>query len=662
MTIKTTRRYQLSEYGDDFTDDRDDDGGEDGGRDDDPDPDDFGDLPFNERDGCEPTEDPELDDIPDSMEDLEGIEREYGDDELPIDDEPLSDNPEDLDLREVPEDFEDLDDIDPSDLPLTEDEIPEEDRFDDLDRDFTDDELLDALDDLMENYDDLERETNTAQEAQAQEAWERENEGLNNEGEEGEVDRDIPPEWEDPQNDPQQDLNEERTVNRSTRKSKTEYLKECKDHAKSKGGECLSKDYINTSSKLSWKCDKGHAWKANRLSVIKHGTWCPECFGKKKLTIEEMQDLGVERGGKCLSKEIKNRDDKLEWECERGHRWKASGHSVKNSKSWCPYCSGKLSERITRKYFEHIFSKKFPKKWPNWLRNDRGNKMELDGYNEELKIAFERNGKQHYKFIPHFQKKVENFKRQKKDDLRKKKLCKERDITLIEVPYTIDYEDMQDYIAKACKKRGIKVPENVPEIDYKDLNAFSPEKLKDFRDFVESKGGKLLTKNFLGDKKKHKLQCDKGHQWWSTPNNTKSGKWCPKCYEESIGDNRRKYNIDYMQNYAKSRGGKCHSTDYKNLKDIMDWECKYGHRWSSKAHYAIYNKSWCPKCAKGCIEEMQDIAQSRGGFCRSKEHKGATTKLEFECAEGHVWWTEPNNVKNRGTWCPICARKNRKKK
>ena len=42
-----------------------------------------------------------------------------------------------------------------------------------------------------------------------------------------------------------------------------------------------------------------------------------------KSTIEEMQKLAEERGGKCLSKKYRNRYSKLTWQCKEGHQWDA---------------------------------------------------------------------------------------------------------------------------------------------------------------------------------------------------------------------------------------------------------------------------------------------------------------------------------------------------
>ncbi|PEM61052.1 hypothetical protein CN613_28010, partial [Bacillus pseudomycoides] len=61
---------------------------------------------------------------------------------------------------------------------------------------------------------------------------------------------------------------------------------------------------------------------------------------------------------------------------------------------------------------------------------------ELDGFNEEQKIAFEYHGVQHYEYIEFFHKEERQFKEQKQKDRMKRKMCKEKGIKLITVPYT----------------------------------------------------------------------------------------------------------------------------------------------------------------------------------------------------------------------------------
>jgi hypothetical protein len=98
------------------------------------------------------------------------------------------------------------------------------------------------------------------------------------------------------------------------------------------------------------------------------------------------------------------------------------------------------------------------------------------------------------------------------------------------------------------------------------------------------------------------------------------------------------------------------STVYKNKHNELEWECGLGHRWSVSPD-GVQQGTWCPRCAGKLqtIQDYRDIAAERGGTCLSSEFKGIFTKLEFQCAQGHVFSIRPNNAKNMQQWCARCA-------
>ena len=102
-----------------------------------------------------------------------------------------------------------------------------------------------------------------------------------------------------------------------------------------------------------------------------------------------------------------------------------------------------IGERICQNIIEEIYpNNKFKKIRPNWLKNTDTNKnMELDIYCDELKIAIEYNGKQHYEFIEYFHKNENNFDKQCERDKLKNELCVQNCIKLITIPYTCNSYD-----------------------------------------------------------------------------------------------------------------------------------------------------------------------------------------------------------------------------
>ncbi len=106
-------------------------------------------------------------------------------------------------------------------------------------------------------------------------------------------------------------------------------------------------------------------------------------------------------------------------------------------------------EKICQKILKEIYPKyKFSKIRPQWLKNpDTGYPLELDFYNQELRIGIEYNGIQHYEYVPFFHRTKDGFERQKKRDTDKQYMCKNNKILLISVPYIYKNEkQIKEYI------------------------------------------------------------------------------------------------------------------------------------------------------------------------------------------------------------------------
>jgi hypothetical protein len=249
-------------------------------------------------------------------------------------------------------------------------------------------------------------------------------------------------------------------------------IEEMRAIATIRGGKCLSTKYDGCKNYLEWQCGKcQYIWPATP-DAIKNGnygkgSWCPEC-GKGsdyKYTIKDMQKIAEERGGKCLSINYIGFNTKLWWQCNLGHEWPAIPHTIKDG-TWCPYCICYFNQEICRGYLEQLFLYKFLLVNPNWLKNiNTERNLTLDGYCSELNIAFEYNGKQHYKPVSFDSKMSEeqiynNFQKQKERDKLKQKLCKQNNTKLIIIPYW-ENKNIPEFILAECKRLNIDLPKEI---------------------------------------------------------------------------------------------------------------------------------------------------------------------------------------------------------
>lgn len=204
--------------------------------------------------------------------------------------------------------------------------------------------------------------------------------------------------------------------------------------AQARGGRCLSNEYI-PGKPLRWCCAKEHEWES-KIGNIKAGCWCPICIGRYD-HLEKMRQVAQERGGRCLADQYINIKHPVEWQCAKSHTWAATADSVLNNGRWCPHCSYR-SEQAVREIFEQQTGQKFPK-MRKILAEQR---LELDGYCEGMRIAFEYQGIQHYEYVPHFHRNgPQDFESQKARDVRKYEQCLDAMVALIIVPYNqFDHE------------------------------------------------------------------------------------------------------------------------------------------------------------------------------------------------------------------------------
>lgn len=452
--------------------------------------------------------------------------------------------------------------------------------------------------------------------------------------------------------------------------SKEEYLIQLNEIAKKHGGKCLSTRYVNAHTSLKWICKDGHKW-SSTPSKVRIGRWCPNCAilvnaDKQRASISEARQIAKDREGECLSKKYINMHSKLKWLCKLGHEWQAPLTSIKGSKNtkptWCPDCTSFLGEKVCRFYMEQIFKHKFPKARPNWLKSINGKTLlELDGYSENLKIAFEHHGQYHYFVDGLYSKTKKSLERRQNVDQHKAEQCYSKGVKLIIIPEVFTLTPLSDVIGVIqveCNRLNIKFPvlskELKPDIDML-LN--NDQYFDELREVAKRKGGELLSNNYLGASSNLKWKCSKGHIWNAKPNNIKTGTWCPKCLGQ--GYTKEEY-LKQLKAIAKERKGECLSMEYTNTLTKLNWRCRAGHEWKATPNN-IRRGKWCPKCQgqgytkEEYLQQVKNIAKERNGACLSLKYINTKTKLKWKCEKNHIWSATPEKIKS-GTWCPICAR------
>jgi hypothetical protein len=243
-------------------------------------------------------------------------------------------------------------------------------------------------------------------------------------------------------------------------------LREMRELAESRGGQCRSETYSNNRTKLKWLCSEGHQWKATPLQVRK-GHWCPYCARVARLTLQELQEWAIRRGGRCLSAEYKNASHPLRWRCAAGHEWPARASSIRAG-NWCPSCAH--NQRLKLDEMRTI------------ARERGGNCLSARYKNGRTPLLWVCKYGHHWKAAP---AKVKSGTR------RKGTWCGE----------------CYNWRRRFHARRTIEA----------------------MRELAGARGGACLSAAYCGSKARLIWRCASGHRWQAQPSSIVQGTWCPTC-------------------------------------------------------------------------------------------------------------------------------------
>lgn len=339
--------------------------------------------------------------------------------------------------------------------------------------------------------------------------------------------------------------------------------------------------YVNRITKTEWQCKIcSHTWKSTFSCIQGSRRGCPRCAGRCQ-SVQTMIDLAKAKGFAFLSNNYHGMNFKYEWKCRDGHLWMASAHHIKSG-TGCPYCNSYITEEACRFIFQELTGQSFRKN-----RSTLGKRLELDGYCDELKIAFEYQGKQHYSFIKYLHKQPETHKAQKRRDDQKRSLCKERKIDLLEIPYHVN--DLEPFIRGQLESVGVECSETIDWEKFKGRISML-EELKIAADKLDIES---LSDVYINARSKINFRCNKcGREWESTSNDIKNGYGCLKC------SGKMKLTIDEVRTRGQTVGIKLLSKEYVNARTKLRWECDKCNHVFMKTPPSIQQSKGCPACGR----------------------------------------------------------------
>jgi hypothetical protein len=357
--------------------------------------------------------------------------------------------------------------------------------------------------------------------------------------------------------------------------------------ARSRGGRCISSLYGNSTVRLEWECAAGHRWISAPASIRK-GSWCPECAGLRRLTLEQMQQMAESRGGRCLSSSYQNNATKLRWRCSAGHAWNATPLQIKKG-HWCPFCARiarltlhELQQMAVRRGGECLSLKYLgsskPLKWKcagghQWLARSSsvrtGSWCPACAHNQRLKL----------------------------DEMQQ--VARERGGRCLSLHYT----NGSTPLLWVCRQghRWKASPSNVKGGRRKKgtwcMECYNwrrrfraKHSIEEMRLLAISRGGKCMAAEYRGSKSRLIWQCAAGHRWQALPASVAQGTWCPACARN------QRLTLSTFHDIAATRGGVCLSQTYSNERTALWWRCAERHDWHATPN-KVKRGSWCPVCA-----------------------------------------------------------------
>jgi len=308
-------------------------------------------------------------------------------------------------------------------------------------------------------------------------------------------------------------------------------IEEVREKLDNLGLKLLSDEYLNNHTDLEVKyISCGHKDMAT-WNELQGGRKCQVCAELKKAKPVDYEDFAKLHGGVVLA--IPERDDlQAQWRCKYGHVFTRAFKHMRVLKTFCTTCTQHWGEGICRTVLECVYELPFPKVRPKGMRSPKNRPLELDCFNETLKIALEHNGIHHYKSQKNWGGDKALFL-QKKHDMIREEYCEDNGIALLIVPEIgtlTQFEEVTSVIASELKKHGRDIPPKLLNLDITELEIKTSRDyyIQEIRNSAKRWGFAILGE-IKGADIPIEVRCSQGHITKKTPRQITNGNGCSKC-------------------------------------------------------------------------------------------------------------------------------------
>lgn len=278
------------------------------------------------------------------------------------------------------------------------------------------------------------------------------------------------------------------------------------------GGEVIGEIPVKSKDRVTIRCLSHSLEFSTRAYNVAAGYWgCPKCSNRYLPNLEEFRSALAERGAELLSCDIESSTIPLRVRCDSGHSFQISINKFNNGR-WCPKCSvgRSVGERISQQFMEYVFGHRFEKKRPVWLTFE-GKRLELDGYSEELKIAFEYDGDQHFRNNTRLSVRVPLDERVRLDKA-KDSICKSYGVKLFRFKEHKNGRLLAEQFRSQHKESTAREPESFSPSLKEAYAGLSKTKMDSLFSELSARGWSYVSGEYEGINSMIEIACGRGHK------------------------------------------------------------------------------------------------------------------------------------------------------